>query len=77
MSIQRSCEKPEEATPLPFTEQGKLLQRALRRYKGTEKQARDKEHGKILKEIARKQREATDKKAGISSLSQQVAKLDI
>ena len=75
MSIQRSCEKSGEAAP--FSEEGKEEQRALRRYKGTEKQARDKEKGKLLKEIARKQREATEKEAGISSLSQQVAKLDI
>lgn len=70
MSIQRSCEKSGETTP--FSEKGKEEQRALRRYKGTEKQARDKEQGKLLKEITRKQREA-----GISSLSQQVAIIDI
>ena len=76
MSIQRSCEKSGEA--MPFSEKAKFSQSALRRHKGTEKQARDKEKGKLLKEIARKQREATEKEAGISSgLSQQVAKLDI
>ena len=77
ISIQRSCEESGGKTT-PFSEKGKEEQRALRRYKGTEKQARDKKRGKLLKEFARKQREAADKQgAAISSLSQQVANINI
>ena len=79
ISIQRSCEESGgDCSSLPFSEKGKEEQRALRRYKVTEKQARDKEKGKLLKEFARKQREAADKQgAEIPSLSQQVANINI
>ena len=75
MSIQRSCQKSGETTP--FSEKGKEQQRALRRYKGTEKQAMDKEKGKLLKAMARNEREARDKETGVSSLSQTVADFNI
>ena len=75
MSIQRSCQKSGETTP--FSEKGKEQQRALRRYKGTEKQAMDKEKGKLLKAMARNEREAKNGETGMSSLSQTVADINI
>jgi hypothetical protein len=75
ISIQRSCQISGES--LPYGEKGKEKQRTLRRYKGTAKQARDKEKGRLLKESARKEREGASNATGVSSLSQQVANINI
>jgi len=75
ISIQRSCQISGES--LPYGEKGKEKQRALRRYKGTAKQARDKEKGRLLKESARKEGERASYATGVSSLSQQVANINI
>ena len=75
ISIQRSCKISGES--LPYGEKGKEEQRALRRYKGTAKQARDKEMGRLLKERPRKEREGASKATGVSSLSRQVANINI
>ena len=75
ISIQRSCQISGES--LPYGKKGKEEQRALRRYKGTAKQARDKEKGRHLRESARKEREGASNATGVSSLSQQVANINI
>jgi hypothetical protein len=75
ISIQRSCQISGES--LPYGEKGKEEQRALRRYKGTAKQVRDKEKGRLLKESAREEREGASNATGVSSLSQQVANINI
>lgn len=45
-----------EGRSMPFSEQGKNEQRALRKYAGTEKQARDKQIGQKLKEKRRQEK---------------------
>eukprot|EP00562_Extubocellulus_spinifer_P035880 CAMPEP_0178679182 /NCGR_PEP_ID=MMETSP0699-20121125/51_1 /TAXON_ID=265572 /ORGANISM="Extubocellulus spinifer, Strain CCMP396" /LENGTH=344 /DNA_ID=CAMNT_0020323527 /DNA_START=82 /DNA_END=1117 /DNA_ORIENTATION=- len=69
-SIQTSSER--NRTIPPFNEAGKEQQRALRRYEGTEKQARDKEIGRRLKAKARREREKKKETETLSTLTQKL-----
>lgn len=55
-AICRSSPTSKNGDDLPFTDAGKEARRALRRTAGTEKQVKDKEKGKKLREEARRQR---------------------
>jgi len=73
--IQKSSK--DERSLLPFSEAGKEKQRSLRRYEVTEKQARDKEVGRELKEKVRRAKEVRKNVESVSLLSYHIASIKL